>query len=77
MKIPRKLPKAELNIAPASFPPMAFVKITADETGGGMQATTNIPRNNILFRLVVNCNDLTKADIAVGIKMKVKLCINK
>lgn len=38
--IPRKLPKAELNIAAASFPPTALVRMTADETGGGMQPTT-------------------------------------
>lgn len=37
--IPRKLPTTELNIATASFPPTLFVKITADETGGGMQLT--------------------------------------
>ena len=38
--IPKKLPKAELKIAAASFPPMALAIITADETGGGMQPTT-------------------------------------
>lgn len=45
----RKLPKAELNIAPASFPPTALVSMTADETGGGMHPTTcNLLKNNII-----------------------------
>lgn len=39
---PRMLPKAELKIAAASFPPTALVKITADETGGGMQLSVSI-----------------------------------
>lgn len=37
--MPRKLPRAELKIAPASLPPTAFVKITAVETGGGITLT--------------------------------------
>lgn len=37
--IPRKLPKTELKIAAVSLPCEALVKITALETGGGMQAT--------------------------------------
>ena len=44
-KIPRKLPKAELNIAAASFPPAARVRMAADDTGGGRQHTTSTPRN--------------------------------
>ena len=36
----KKLPKAELNMAAASLPPTAFVKMTAEETGGGIQPTT-------------------------------------
>lgn len=37
--IPRKLPKMELKIAAVSLPWAALVKITALETGGGIQAT--------------------------------------
>jgi hypothetical protein len=39
MTMPRKLPITELKTAAASFPPTAFVKITAEETGGGIQLT--------------------------------------
>ena len=52
--IPKKLPIAELKIAaacnkyvtiadeatPTSFPPTDFVRMTADETGGGIHPTT-------------------------------------
>ncbi len=38
--MPRRLPKAELKIAPASLPPTALVRMTAEETGGGMQPMT-------------------------------------
>lgn len=38
--MPRKLPNAELKMAAASFPPAAFVRITADDTGGGMHDST-------------------------------------
>lgn len=39
-----------MNIAVASLPPTALVKITADETGGGMQLTVdNLITNLILF----------------------------
>ena len=34
MKTPKKLPRTELNTATASFPPTAFVNITAEDTGG-------------------------------------------
>ena len=37
MKTPKKLPRTELNTAAASFPPTAFVSITAEDTGGGIQ----------------------------------------
>ena len=41
--IPSILPRTELNIAAASFPPTALVRITADDTGGGMHDTvTNL-----------------------------------
>jgi len=40
IKMPRKLPNAELKMAPASFPPTARVRITAEDTGGGMHAMT-------------------------------------
>jgi len=53
-KIPMKLPNAELKIAPASLPPIDFVMITADETGGGIQATTKIPRKRYSFILDVD-----------------------
>lgn len=36
----RKLPKAELKIAAASLPPTALVRMTAEDTGGGIQPTT-------------------------------------
>ena len=39
-ELTKKLPKAELKMAAASFPPTALVSMTADETGGGMQPTT-------------------------------------
>lgn len=37
--IPKKLPSTELKIAAVSLPFAALVKITALETGGGIQAT--------------------------------------
>lgn len=40
LQLTRKLPKAELKMAPASFPPTALVSMTADETGGGIHPTT-------------------------------------
>jgi len=49
MMIPRKLPNAELKIAAASFPPTALVKITAEETGGGIQLTVTSLQNNIFL----------------------------
>lgn len=36
---PNKDPMTELKRAAASFPPAARVKITAEETGGGIQPT--------------------------------------
>ena len=36
----------ELNTAAASFPPTALVRITAEETGGGMQLTVVNLHNN-------------------------------
>lgn len=42
INIPRKLPNTELNIAVVSFPCDALVKITALETGGGIQATVSM-----------------------------------
>jgi hypothetical protein len=50
--IPRKLPNAELNIAAASFPPTALVRITAEDTGGGMQPTTLKPCTSQWSRVV-------------------------
>ena len=41
--IPINEPNAELKIAAASLPPTAFVKITADDTGGGIHETTVRP----------------------------------
>lgn len=41
-KMPIKLPKTELKIAAVSLPEAALVKITALETGGGIQATVKI-----------------------------------
>jgi hypothetical protein len=37
--IPTRHPNTELKIAAASFPPTALVRMTADDTGGGMQPT--------------------------------------
>lgn len=45
--IPKKLPTTEINMAEASLPPTAFVKITAEDTGGGMQLTVANLGNNI------------------------------
>ena len=42
-RMPINEPKAELKMAAASLPPADFVKITADETGGGMHETTVMP----------------------------------
>jgi hypothetical protein len=36
---PIRQPITELKMAAASFPPTALVKMTADDTGGGMQPT--------------------------------------
>jgi len=36
---PIRHPITELKTAAASFPPAALVRMTADETGGGMQPT--------------------------------------
>jgi len=48
--IPKKLPNAELKIAAASFPPTALVKITAEETGGGIQLTViSLEQDNIIL----------------------------
>ena len=42
-KIPKMLPKAELKTAAASLPPVAWVRMTAEETGGGRQlSVTNL-----------------------------------
>lgn len=38
--MPNKLPKAELKMAPASLPPTALVRMTADDTGGGIHPAT-------------------------------------
>ena len=37
---PRKLPNAEFKMEAASLPPIAFVRMTAELTGGGKQLTT-------------------------------------
>lgn len=52
--MPKKLPKAELNIAAASFPPTALVKITAEDTGGGMQPTVCKPFKSHSFIGVID-----------------------
>lgn len=44
-KMPRKLPNAELNMAAASLPPAARVRMVADDTGGGIQPTIIMPRS--------------------------------
>lgn len=36
---PIREPITELKMAAASFPPAALVRMTADDTGGGMQPT--------------------------------------
>uniref|UniRef100_A0A2D4LHR3 Uncharacterized protein n=1 Tax=Micrurus spixii TaxID=129469 RepID=A0A2D4LHR3_9SAUR len=52
--MPKKLPKAELNIAAASFPPTALVKITAEDTGGGIQPTVCKPFKSHSFIDVID-----------------------
>lgn len=48
MIIPKKLPKTELKIAAVSLPCAALVRITALDTGGGIQATViNLKRRNL------------------------------
>lgn len=37
--IPIRQPSTELKTAAASFPPTVLVRMTADDTGGGMQPT--------------------------------------
>lgn len=75
MIIPRKLPKAELKIAAASFPPTALVRITADDTGGGIQPTVCKPFKSHGF-IDVKANNLRKNQIALGKNARVKVCTN-
>lgn len=42
-RMPRRLPTVELKMAAASLPPTTEVRMTALDTGGGMQATTRRP----------------------------------
>lgn len=70
--IPIKLPKIELNTAAGSFPPIAFVIMTAEDTGGGMQLTVSKPCNIQVFiplkrnrRMVVNARTMTGMHIKV------------
>jgi len=70
--IPRKLPNAELKIAAASLPPTAFVNITADDTGGGIQPTTRRPLRSHSFK-AVSSSSFTNNDINPGTKARVKL----
>lgn len=50
--IPKKLPTTEMKMAEASLPPTAFVKITAEDTGGGMQLTVANLRKDIKLCLI-------------------------
>ena len=75
INIPRKLPNAELKIAAASFPPIALVIITADETGGGIHPTMRIPFKSQEFMLVKS-NRFTKIYINAGMIQNVKHWIN-
>lgn len=59
-------PKAELKIAAASFPPTAFVKITADETGGGIQETTVRPERSQGSSEVTFAKTLLKKYMKIG-----------
>ena len=43
LNLTKNEPNAELKIAAASLPPTAFVRITAEETGGGIHETTVSP----------------------------------
>ena len=45
MTTPMMLPIAELNIAEASLPPTDLVRMTAEDTGGGMQLRVRILEN--------------------------------
>ena len=69
--IPRKLPNAELKIAAASFPPTAFVRITAEDTGGGIQPTTRRPFRSHSFKLL-NSKSFTNSEKKPGTKANVK-----
>ena len=59
-KMPMMLPKAELKTAAASLPPAAWVRITAEETGGGRQLrVTNLrccwgEKGKIILHLIAN-----------------------
>eukprot|EP00123_Amoebidium_parasiticum_P001039 comp12014_c0_seq1/m.6715 comp12014_c0_seq1/g.6715 ORF comp12014_c0_seq1/g.6715 comp12014_c0_seq1/m.6715 type:complete len:286 (+) comp12014_c0_seq1:1108-1965(+) len=43
INIPKKLPNAELKIAAGSFPPAALVRMTAEDTGGGIHPRAKKP----------------------------------
>jgi hypothetical protein len=58
IKIPKKLPKAELNTAAASLPPTALVKITADDTGGGIQLKVKNLKHKKLYKKYVYKNSI-------------------
>lgn len=70
--ITKNEPKAELKIAAASFPPTAFVKMTADETGGGMQETTVSPESSHGSSGVTFAKTLLKKYMKTGTKRSVK-----
>lgn len=74
--IPRKLPKAELKMAAASFPPTALVSMTADETGGGIQPTVCNPRSSQVL-IEVRASILIQSHIATGKKTRVKDWTNR
>ena len=71
--MPKKDPKADLKIAAASLPPTALVRMTADETGGGMQETTVRPDISQGSRFVKRNRRPVKNQTAHGTKAIVKV----
>ena len=69
--IPINDPKAELKIAAASLPPTAFVKITAEETGGGIQETTVNPPIRKGSKEVIDKSNFVRKKIYIGTKTNV------
>mmetsp|Transcript_2854 Transcript_2854/g.8446 ORF Transcript_2854/g.8446 Transcript_2854/m.8446 type:complete len:221 (-) Transcript_2854:40-702(-) len=70
--MPRSDPNAELKIAAASLPPAAFVRITALETGGGMQDMALMPCNSHGLKPSRRSTGATTAQTKQGMQKSVK-----